>query len=139
MVTAQQIIEAAKLTLQGVKDSVICNLLVVSQAELEAFKKTSRYRKTAQKMAKAMLEVSESELQAASLEAVECLRKTLKIKAHNRSGRAGSGLERKLADPSLLREQRLTAVSLLQLAREIRAEFDETEQLQPLLKELNET
>jgi len=139
VVTAQQIIEAAKLTLQGVKDSVICNLLVVSQAELESLKKTSKYRKTAQKLAKSMLEVSESELQAAAAEAVALLRKTLKIRASNRSGSAGSGLERKLADPGLLREQRLTAISIITLGREIRAESDETEQLEPLLKELSET
>ena len=129
-------LEVAKLTLLGVRDNRICSNLGISQAELGTLKKSRRYRKTAQKLAKSLLEAAEIELQAAASQAVQSLVKTLKVKPSNRSGQAGSGLERRVADPALLREKRLAAEAIIKLAREIGAEETENEQLAPLLKEL---
>jgi len=109
-----QHVQIATLTLSGQKPGQIAKALGISAEEVTGVMKSRSYRRIESDLAEKMLEGAGSELQALAQESVDKLRSMIRIPPKNLRGKLG--LERKLADPNLLREQRLACVAILELA-----------------------
>jgi hypothetical protein len=109
-----QHLQIATLTLSGKRPVEIAAAAGITTEALSAIRQNKSYKRVEARLAGQMLDAAGASLQSMAVEAVEKLRSILKIPIRNLRGQ--NGLERKIGDPALLKEQRLSAVAILQIS-----------------------
>lgn len=123
----------ARAALSGQRDATTCESLGITPSELQRVRKSDSYKTLASALAGQMLEEAGAELQALAKEAVGFLRSTLAVPKRNARG------TKRLADPQLIKEQRLTATAIIDLAIKCRESVRidrEEDRLEPVLASL---
>jgi hypothetical protein len=109
-------IEAARLSLEGVGDVEIATTLHITVADLVEIRRSKSYKSSEKELARTLLEESEALLVALARQGLMRLKEALSTPLHNMDNSEGPGLQRRLADPSLIKEFRLSTQMLLSAA-----------------------